>query len=113
MSFSMEYRFTATQNAVFTNNLTNRQILARDGGTATLSNNVTNASASWFKSVSTGDLHLASAVASVVDQGKAVSGLTDDIDGQARSGAPDIGADEFGGSSAATTPNPPTNVRVQ
>jgi hypothetical protein len=113
MSFSMEYRFTATKNAVFTNNLTNKPIVSRDSGAATLANNVANASASWFKSVSTGDLHLASSVASVVDQGKAVSGLTDDIDGQARSGSIDVGADEFGGATAAVKPNPPTNVQVQ
>jgi len=96
---------------VFTNNLTNKQILARDGGTGSLSNNVTNASASWFKNVATGDLHLASAVSSVVNAGKAVTGLTDDFDGEARSGV-DIGADEFGGASAAK-PNAPTNVKVQ
>jgi len=112
MSFSMEYRFAATKGAVFSNNLSNRQILARDGGTATLSNNVINASASWFKGVSSGDLHLASAVASVVDAGKAVSGLSDDYDGQARSGSIDIGADEYG-ATAAVKPNPPTNVTAQ
>jgi hypothetical protein len=110
MSFSMEYRFAATKNTVFTNNLTNKQILARDGGTGSLSNNVTNASASWFKNVAAGDLHLASAVSAVVNLGKAVTGLTDDFDGQTRSGV-DIGADQFGGSSAK--PNPPSNVTVQ
>jgi hypothetical protein len=112
MSFSMEYRFSATQNAVFTNNLTNKPIVSRDSGGASLSNNVANASASWFKGVSSGDLHLASAVTSVVNLGKAVSGLTDDFDGEARSSGVDVGADEFG-ASTAVKPNPPTNVQVQ
>jgi hypothetical protein len=112
MSFSMEYRFAATQNAVFTNNLTNKPIVSRDGGGASLSNNVANASASWFKGVSSGDLHLASAVTSVVNLGKAVSGLADDFDGDARSSGIDVGADEFG-ASAAVKPNPPTGVQVQ
>ena len=111
MSFSMEYRFSATQNAVFTNNLTNKPIVSRDSGGASLSNNVTNATASWFKGVSSGDLHLASAVSTVVNMGKAVSGLSDDFDGEARASGVDIGADEFGAS--AVRPNPPTNVVVQ
>jgi hypothetical protein len=107
---AIEYRFSATKNLSICNNLTNRNILARDGGSATLSKNVTNAVSSWFKALASGDLHLASAVSSVVDAGQAISGLTDDFDSQSRpAGAGiDIGADEY----VTAIVQPPTNVRI-
>jgi hypothetical protein len=116
MSWTMEYRFAGTTGAVFTNNLTNKPIQARDGGGGTQQSNVTNASAGWFKAVSSGDLHLASAVNGVANAGRALSGLSDDYDGQARGSDAgiDIGADEFGGSSGTPAkPKPPTNVSTQ
>jgi hypothetical protein len=107
---AIEYRFSATINLSIGNNLTNKNILARDEGSATLSNNVTTAVSSWFKNVASGDLHLASAISSVVDMGQAISGLTDDFDSQSRpAGAGiDIGADEY----ITATVQPPTNVRI-
>jgi hypothetical protein len=116
MSWTMEYRFSTTSGVTFTNNLTNKPIQARDGGSGTLASNVTNASSSWFKGVGSGDLHLASAVASVANAGRAVSGLTNDYDGETRGqdAGIDIGADEFGGSTGGTVkPKPPTNVSTQ
>jgi hypothetical protein len=115
MSWAMEYRFAATTGAVFTNNLTNKPIQARDGGGGTQASNVTNASASWFKAPASGDLHLASGVGSVVNAGRTVSGLTDDFDGNARGqdAGIDIGADEFGGASGSVKPSPPTDVSTQ
>lgn len=94
--WSIEYRFAATTGVQIVNNLSNRPIISRDGGSGSLSNNVTNADRSMFRLQSAGDLHLSSAVSGVVDAGKAVTGLVDDIDGQARpSGARiDVGADE-------------------
>jgi len=99
---AIEYRFAATTGAYIANNLTNRAISARDGASGTLSHNLTTAQAGWFVSATTGDLHLASAVSTVVDQGTAdIPGLPSpflDFDGKQRptgSGI-DIGAHEFG-----------------
>lgn len=109
--WAIEYRFSQTRNVLIANNLTNKPIMSRDGGTGTVSKNVTTASGTWFVAPASGDLHLASAVSSLVDMGQVISGLTDDFDAQSRpQGAGiDIGADEF--STAAVLP-PPQNLRV-
>jgi hypothetical protein len=94
---AIEYRFTRTQGGRIANNLCNRAVRARDGGTATLQSNLATASLAWFVAPASGDLHLASAVAAVVDQGVAIAGLDRDFDGDARplGGAVDLGADEW------------------
>lgn len=108
--WAIEYRFANTRGVLIVNNLTNKSIASRDGGSGTTGNNVTNAEASWFVKASAGDLHLASKRTSVVDSGRAVSGLSDDYDGQARpSGAIDIGADEIANS---VVPQPPTDLKA-
>jgi hypothetical protein len=107
---SIEYRFAATSGVSIVNNLTNKAVLSRDGGSGTVQNNVTNAQASWFVNATAGDLHLASGIASVVDLGQALADVTDDYDGDARPLGPayDVGADEYG----EPPPSAVTDLRV-
>jgi hypothetical protein len=109
--WGIEYRFSSTQNVLIVNNLSNKPIVARDGASGSLGDNVLNATSGWFVDAGRGNLHLASTVGSVVDTGRTVSGLLDDFDGDRRpqGSAIDIGADEF---LLAIVPKPPTNVRV-
>jgi parallel beta-helix repeat protein len=96
---------------VITNNLVNKGISNISAPSPTLTSNITNAQASWFVNVAS-DLHLASSVSSVVNQGVSVSGLTDDIDKDSRpqgSGI-DIGADEL--TQSTNILYPPTNLRI-
>ncbi len=95
---AIEYRFTATANVLISNNLTNRAISLRDNASGIIENNVTNAELSWFVNPAAGDLHLAASRADIVNQGRPVTGLTDDYDRGVRpyNGGYDIGADEFG-----------------
>jgi len=108
--WAIEYRFSDTTGVLIENNATNLPIVARDGATGTVSHNVTSAAASWFVAPASGDLHLTSAIASLVAQGVSISGLIDDFDGNPRpQSAPTIGAQEW----ASVRPNPPSNVSVQ
>lgn len=93
----IEYRFAGTRDGFIVNNLTNRSITSRNGGTATLSHNVTTAREHWFSSPWEANLHLRGEINGVVDSGMAVDGLTNDFDGERRSvhGVVDIGADEL------------------
>jgi len=94
---TIEYRFINTYGAYIANNLTNKLITSRDGGTGILESNITNAQPGWFVDLSCGDLHLSDRIKDVVDQGTDISGLVDDFDGDSRPSGMgiDIGADEF------------------
>ena len=94
---AVEYRFPATQGVVIVNNLTHGGIVSRDGGSGTVENNNSGAQASWFVDVTNGNFHLAGAVAGVVDQGRSLPEVAQDMDCEARpKGAGyDIGADEM------------------
>ena len=100
-SNAIEYRFTATTNVTIQNNLTNMSISDRTSGCGTgdciVNTNITNAEGGWFVDVNAGDLHLATAIDGVVDQGIDVLSVVDDFDGGLRqNGIYDIGADEYG-----------------
>jgi hypothetical protein len=94
---AIEYRWGATSGVVIANNLTNRAITSRDGGSGDVFSNVTSASWDWFVDPASGNLRLSYAVGGVVDSGSYIDGLTNDIDGKARpqGGGYDIGASEW------------------
>lgn len=96
-SAAIEYRYGDTRNATIGNNLTDTAIRARDGGTATLFANVTNATPSMFVNPAGGNLHLSSSAGSAIDRGQTVTDVKDDWDGLVRPtrAAFDVGADEL------------------
>ena len=92
---SIEWRFDETTATVANNLLTHAM---RDrGGSAVLDGNLESATNAMFVDLAGGDLHLVDSAATAIDQATAghESDAADDIDGDARTGAPDIGADEF------------------
>ncbi len=107
---SIEYRGATTTGVLVVNNLANKPVAARDGATGTAGSNIETAAPGWFVNPTQGDLHLSGANTTMVDTGRAVSGLTDDFDGTSRpqGNGFDIGAQEWVG----VRPNPPTNVGV-
>ena len=94
---AIEYRFDKIQQVEITNNLVNKQIVSRDGGTASLKANVELARDDWFVEAATGDLHLSGGLANIVDQGHHLPELVNDIDCDRRpiGDQVDVGADEF------------------
>ncbi|MCB9594082.1 MAG: hypothetical protein H6719_15215 [Sandaracinaceae bacterium] len=93
-SSAIEYRW-GSSNVDIRNNLTNRRLRARDGADATLGANVEDAMASWFVDAAAGDLHLAMCdVPSVAGAGEALTDVPDDLDGEPRGAAHDVGADQ-------------------
>lgn len=95
---AIEYRFAASNNLSIINNLSNRAIVSRSGGTADLlAHNITSAAADWFIDTTAGDLHLRSELSGVTDSALAIAGLSNDFDQQSRplGTGSDIGADEY------------------
>jgi hypothetical protein len=103
---AIEYRFSRTTGVDIKNNLTDASIVARDGASASVGNNVINATTTLFVNPAAGDLHLRETATAAIDKGITVS-VTNDIDGQSRPQgvSSDIGADEF--SSLTTSPSLP------
>jgi hypothetical protein len=107
---AIEYRWSTTTGVKIYNNLTNAQIRQRDGASAQLASNITNATAASFVNLAAGDLHLASG-SPAIDAGTNIPSVARDFDGQPRpqGGAYDVGADEY---TVVVRPRPPTNLSV-
>mgnify|MGYP000055983361 CR=1 FL=1 len=92
----IDYRFPSSTGTI-AYNITDGNILARDGATATLTGNLTNAQPSWFVDHANGNLHLASTASACINQAASLAAVTDDVDGDPRpmGTTPDTGADEF------------------
>ena len=94
-SNAIEYRWDTTSGLDVRNNLTNRNIQARNGASASTSTNVTNAEPAWFADVARGDLHLAACdQPAVVGAGTVLASVDTDFDSEPRGSANDIGADD-------------------
>jgi PKD repeat protein len=91
---AIEYRFPGTVNVEIINNLTDGSILRRDGAQGVVHTNYTQADSSFFVNAGAADLHLSAAATLAIDQGASLPQVTDDWDGDLRTGAPDLGADE-------------------
>jgi hypothetical protein len=91
---SIEWRFAGT-SARIGNNLVTHNLRERTPGTAQLEGNIEGADHAHFADLSGGDLHL-SADSPALDAGSADGDLRvgQDFEGDARDGAPDVGADE-------------------
>lgn len=111
---AIEYRWPATRDVLIQGNLTHGIIMSREGGTATVANNYTAATAAFFVDHTSGDMHLASAFSQVVDQAAPLDQVTDDIDCKVRpaGAAPDLGAHEWGASISPVAPEAPTAFTV-
>jgi hypothetical protein len=108
---AIEYRFANTTGVTVVNNLGDRGVQARDGAAGSQQGNIWTATASWFASPATGDLHLVSSATAAINHGVTSNSAPSDWDGQTRpsGGTPDVGADEYvsGGTPPADT-TPPT-----
>lgn len=93
--YGVEYRFENTDARIF-NNLTTDPIGPRDGGLAQVQGNIDTADPNDFVDFLGGDVHLRPSAAAI---GQGLRGLDvdvgPDIDGEARDGEPDVGADEW------------------
>jgi len=90
---AIEYRFN-TIGSVIMNNLCNRVITSRNGGSAEVGSNITDARAEWFTDAKRGNLRPARAIDAVVKKGVSVADFSRDIEGTPRTGNYDIGAYE-------------------
>jgi hypothetical protein len=101
----IDVRF-ATSTADLRNNLLSGAIRNRDGGTSTQGANLAGVTslqwATWFLNPAGANFALLNG-GSIVNQGQAVSQVTDDFCGHSRDAAPDLGAVEYGAAGACDT----------
>jgi hypothetical protein len=111
---AIEYRFSRTTGVDIKNNLTDGSIVARDGASGTVTNNITNASSNMFVNPAAGDLHLKSTASIAIDKGTAVT-VNDDFDGQSRplGNGTDIGADEYNPTTMISLPVAPSDLLLK
>ncbi|WJH34829.1 discoidin domain-containing protein [Paenibacillus sp. CC-CFT747] len=104
----IESRFAGSSGEI-RNNLMDKAVKLRDGGTAISSNNITNATTGWLVNAAAGDYHLNPSTAqAAIDTGYSLpTDVPADRDGQLRTTgtAYDIGADEL-----SSAPQAPTGV---
>jgi hypothetical protein len=91
---AIDVRFSGSESVVLANNLYYPRITLRNGAPDPEQYANVAATAEMFVDLGSGDLHLQGTAAAAIDQG-IDTGLADDIDGQARDAAPDVGADEY------------------
>jgi len=93
---SVEWRFGTSVGVEILNNIASHSLRERDGASGSQEGNLLDAPLSLFVDGANGDLHLDPGASSAIDSGASIpAGLCDDdIDGDARAGTPDIGADE-------------------
>lgn len=103
VSWSIAARFPSA-SALIRNNLTNRQILSRNGGQLEDAGNVTNAAPGWFVDPGQADLHLGPGGDRAIDAGIDLPDVTTDFDRAPRRVAPDAGAFEAADRPAAIRP---------
>ena len=89
------HAFQFTEGLKVFNNLVRGPIVV-DAPGALVENNVSGVPKGCFVDPGKGDLHLTRKATQAINRGMPVAGLAGDIDGQARSGPPDVGADELG-----------------
>ncbi len=113
--YSIEVQYASSSGCSIMNNLVDEPIYINryEENNPLLAANLTSAGDGYFVDAGSGDLHLLDAQVPAVDAGIPVSARTTDIDCQAMNGAPDIGADEYGGVPIAPTPGPePTAAAI-
>jgi hypothetical protein len=110
-SNAIEYRFPNASAIRIANNVTDAQIVGRDGATGSVTGNYTSASAALFVDPAAGDLHLKETSTMLRDQiATPIPEAGQDWDGQFRpAGATDIGADEY---TPRPGPRAPGNLRI-
>lgn len=89
---AIEYRFD--DSLVTIDNTIATNIVARDGGRATVGRTQLMPPVAQFVDAARGDLHLTANAIGALDQGVPLAELANDIDGDPRGATPDLGADE-------------------